>query len=197
MPFRTTSISNLEGASSKSGSRRNGLRVMRLERSPDLNDVRTILRISSMTRSRFVLPDALAPNTPAAGKTRTEGLPPSCQGTLRGTPSSAMAVASSESSNGSRKERTFSARNASSIVRASVSSADDMATIIAENLRFIKVASSAGSTLVIFLPQTCSVLRQLPCVVIAYCARVQHDCAAVVSSPGDRSRPRQVAYLRA
>ncbi len=54
----------------------------------------------------FVLPEALAPNIPATGRTST-GVPPSRQETERRTSFSESVVASIESSNLSRNDLTF------------------------------------------------------------------------------------------
>ena len=81
--------------------------------SRDRNECRTCLRMSSMARSTLLLPEALAPNMQTAGST-CKGRPPWRHGTTRGTCSSDRAVARSDNSNGLRKDRTFSARNARS-----------------------------------------------------------------------------------
>ena len=69
--------------------------------------------MSSIAFRTLDLPDALAPNTPAAGSTPI-GRPPSRQVTRRTTSSSARLVESSDNSNSSRNDRTFFARKASS-----------------------------------------------------------------------------------
>src|SRR6185437_4593662 len=60
------------------------------------------------------LPRGIRPEDASGGEHLT-GRPPSCHGTERGTPSSARDIASIGSSSPSRNERTFSARNASSL----------------------------------------------------------------------------------
>ena len=77
-------------------------------------EVRTRRRMSLIARSRFDLPEALAPKIPAHGRTPT-GLPSSRHSISRTTRGSESLVESSESSNGSRKERAFWPRKVSSI----------------------------------------------------------------------------------
>ena len=109
------------------------------------NECTTCILMSCMARSRLLLPEAFAPKTPAAGSTRM-GRPSARHGTRCGTPSSASGVASRESSTGPRNERTFSARNASSIEASTSGLSSIMSQIIAEKPQSSNLDSSPGQS---------------------------------------------------
>src|ERR1700724_3738457 len=107
------STSKRDGFRLAAGSSRNGYRGIPPVGLPARKECRTCERMSSITLTTLVLPDALAPNTPATGSTPM-GRPPSRQVTRRTASSSASLVEISDNSNSSRNDRTFSARKASS-----------------------------------------------------------------------------------
>ncbi len=112
IPPTMKSISNSVGASRVSSSSRKAVLSIGPTGSACRNELRTSRRRSCTTLSRADFPEAFAPNTPAAGRTRSV-CPASRHGTSRTTRGFAVVCASRLNETMSRKDLAFLAVNPS------------------------------------------------------------------------------------
>ena len=144
-PSNNRSTSKRVGRSAQAGSSRKGRRTTGVSRDPCRKELATNLRISSIARRMAVFPEALAPNIPTAGSTRTGLAIPA--GTIdRGTPFADSLVASSERWTSSRYDRAFSAVNDNSMLGADCPGEDTIALLLWKGLHRWQLVQLEGAS---------------------------------------------------